>query len=92
MDFTTQLPVPARVFNAITTVVDSFSRRVHFIAFKVPDTAADTETAFCHEKCSLHGLPDSIISDRNPKFTSIFWKSLMDLCDVKMRISTSYHP
>lgn len=92
MDFITHLPVTIRGFNAITTVVDRFSRRVHFIASKDSDTATDTANTFFREIFRLHGLTDSIISDRDPKFTSNFWKSLMNLCDVKLRLSTSYHP
>jgi hypothetical protein len=40
----------------------------------------------------LHGLPDEIVSDRDPQFSSKFWRALMDICDVKLKISTSRHP
>jgi hypothetical protein len=40
----------------------------------------------------LHGLPDEIVSDRDPKFTSKFWQELMDLCGVKLKISSSRYP
>lgn len=89
MDFIAHPAVTARGFNAITTVVDRFSRPVHLIAFKYSDTTADTVNTFCQEIFRLHGMPNSIISDRDPKFRSAFWKSLMALCDVKLLISTS---
>ncbi len=39
-----------------------------------------------------HGLPDSIFSDRDPKFTSKFWNRLMELCGIKLKMSSSRHP
>lgn len=92
MDFITHLPVTPRGFNSITTIVDRFSRRVHFMPSKDTDTALDTARSFFNEVFRLHGLPDSIISDRDPKFTSAFWEHLMKMCDIKLRRSSSHHP
>lgn len=91
MDFVTHLPETDRGYNAITTIADRLSRRVHFIPSKVTDSAADCSTTFFNEIFRLHGMPGSIISDRDPKFTATFWFTLMDLCNVKLRMSTSHH-
>ena len=40
----------------------------------------------------LHGVPSSIVSDRDPRFTSRFWKSLQDALGSKLRLSSAYHP
>lgn len=92
MDFISHLPKTARGFNSITTIVDRFSCRVHFIPSRDSDTAIDVAEMFFREIFRLHGLPDSIISDRDPRFTSSFWNRLMSLCDVRLCMSTSYHP
>lgn len=74
MDFISHLPSTERGYNATITIVDRFSRRIHFIPSKDTDTAADFAQLFFKEIFRLHGLPDSVISDRDPKFTSSFWK------------------
>lgn len=91
-DFITHLPKTSRGFDAITTYVDRFSKRVRFIPSKGSDTAMEAAADFYEHIFRLHGLPNCIVSDRDPKFTSKFWSSLMDLCGVKIRISTSHHP
>lgn len=91
-DFITHLPVTESGFDAITTWVDRLSRRVHFIPSRTNDTAEDAARSFFRYIMPHHGLPDAIISDRDPKFTSKFWKELMNLCGVKLRMSSSRHP
>ena len=91
-DFIVSLPKTRSGYNCITTWVDRLSRRVHFIPSNEGDTAVDSANAFFSNIFKLHGLPDSIVSDRDPKFTSKFWKRLMELCGVKLKMSTSRHP
>lgn len=79
-------------FDAIKTWVVLLTRTVHFITSKVKETAVDVENYFFDHIFRLYGLPDDIISDGYPKFTSRFWTHLMDICVVKMRVSRSYHP
>jgi hypothetical protein len=59
---------------------------------KSSDTAVDAAKSFYGNIFKFHGLPDEIVSDRDPKFTSKFWRALMDLCGVKLKMSTSRHP
>lgn len=92
MDFITHLPQTFNNFNSITTVVDRFSRRIHLMASKDSDSAIDTANTFVREIFILHGIPNSITSDRDPKCTSAFWTRLMELCDVKLRLSSSHYP
>lgn len=91
-DFIVKLPKTKNGFDSITTYVDRLSRRVHFIPSKDSDTAVDVANAFFSNLFKLHGMPDSIVSDRDPKFTSKFWKRLMELCGVKLKMSSSRHP
>ncbi len=91
-DFIVKLPKTKNGFDSITTYVDRLTRRVHFIPSKDSDTAVDVANAFFSHLFKHHGMPDSIVSDRDPKFTSKFWKRLMELCGVKLKMSSSRHP
>lgn len=90
-DFIAHLPKTSKVYDAIITYVDRFTKRVHFAASKCSDTAVDVAYAFYNNIFRYHGLPDSIISDRGPKFIAQFWTHLMDLCGVKLKMSSRWH-
>jgi hypothetical protein len=78
MDFITGLP-PSFGFDCILVVVDKFSRYAHFLPLKHPFTALSVATLYVKEIYRLHGLPLAIVSDRDPIFTSTFWKELFRL-------------
>ncbi|CAJ2644784.1 unnamed protein product [Trifolium pratense] len=61
-------------------------------AVKVTDTAEKLTDIYIAEIVKLHGIPSSIVSDRDPKFTSHFWKTLHDALGTKLRMSSAYHP
>ena len=92
MDFMTQLPMTPRGFDAITVFVDKLSKQVHFVPSKTKDTASDVARCFFDNVFRLHGMPTTIVSDRDSKFTSRFWKELHRLMDVKLAMSTAFHP
>ena len=93
MDFVTGLP-PAgdRSYNCCLVVVDRLSRRARFIATHKEVDAPGCALLFWKHIISEHGLPQAIISDRDPKFTSEIWKSLFKIMGTKLAMSTSYHP
>ncbi|WVZ82556.1 hypothetical protein U9M48_029810 [Paspalum notatum var. saurae] len=78
--------------NCILVVVDKFTKYGHFIALAHPFTAASVATVFFDHIYRLHGLPESIVSDRDRVFTAHFWKELFRLAGVSLRMSSSYHP
>ena len=90
-DFIVNLPKSKCGFDAITTWVDRLNRRVHFLSCTTNETAEETANSFFSNIFKHHGMPDSITSDRDPKFTSKFWDHLMKLCAVKLKMSTSKH-
>lgn len=92
MDLVTHLPVTPAGFDFITTFVNHFSKRVHFIASKGTDNAIDVAKSFVENVFNHHGFPDSIVSDRDPKVTSKFWSHLLDCCGILFKMSTSRHP
>jgi transposase InsO family protein len=92
MDFIVQLPKTPRGHDAITVFVDKLSKQVHFVPSKTTDTASDVARLFFDNVFRLHGMPTTIVSDRDTKFTSRFWRELHRLLDVKLAMSTAFHP
>lgn len=92
LDFITHLPETNMGHNAIITFVDRATKRVHIVPSKEEDTAEDVAKKFFDHIFKLHGLPDDIVSDRDPKFTSRFWTQLTALCGISLKMSTSRHP
>ena len=91
MDFITGLPTSTKQNDAIMVVVDKLSKSAHFIPVKSTCKAIDIAQVFMKEVFRLHGMPKEIVSDRDPKFTSNFWKSLMAGLETKLLFSTTYH-
>ena len=73
-------------------VVDKLSKAAHCIPVKTTYKDANIADIFMKEIFHLHGIPKMIISDRDPKFTGNFWKSLFKGLDTKLNFSTIYHP
>ncbi|BEI92709.1 uncharacterized protein CcaverHIS019_0503370 [Cutaneotrichosporon cavernicola] len=91
MDFAVDLPV-SNTFNAIMVVVDKFTKRCHLIPTHTTATAKDTAFLFLANVVRLHGIPVRIVSDRDPKFTSAFWKAIHTALGTKLLLSTAFHP
>lgn len=91
MDFVEGLP-KSQGYNVIMVVMDRFTKFPHFIAVKHPYTAPTIAQLFMDNIVKLHGLPQSIITDRDTIFVSSFWKEHFKLYRVNLKLSTAYHP
>jgi hypothetical protein len=92
MDLITQLPKTRSGHDAIVVFVDKLTKMVHFAPTTTEVSAPELAQVFMREVTRLHGVPKSIVSDRDPRFTSNFWKSLWKLMGTKLAMSTAFHP
>ena len=90
--FVTGLPMTKNGFDAIMVVICILSKMVIFVAIYSTWTALEVAKAFIKTVYAKHGLPDNITSDRDPKFTSLFWKGVNDILGIKMNMSSANHP
>ena len=91
IDFITGLP-RSKGFEAILVVVDRLTKYCHFVPLKHPYSAKTLAEIFVKEVVRLHGVPNSIVSDRDPLFMSVFWKEFFKMQGTKLKMSTAYHP
>ena len=91
MDFIGPFPTSSG-FNTIFVVVDRLSKMCHFIPTVQSVTASQTAQLLVDNVVKLHGWPSTIVSDRDPRFTSDFWKSLMKHMKVHLNMSSADHP
>ncbi|MCO5564356.1 hypothetical protein L7F22_018016 [Adiantum nelumboides] len=92
MDFITTLPRTSKGNAQILVIVDRFSKMAHFIPCKKAASAPDIASLFVQHIFRIHGLPRSIISDRDPIFTGHFWTSLFKSLGTNLLFSSAYHP
>jgi hypothetical protein len=91
IDFIEALP-RVRGKSVILIVVDRFSKCAHFIPLAHPYSVESVAQAFYADIVRLHGVSQSIVSDRDPIFTSTFWRELMRLVGTKLHMTTAFHP
>ena len=92
MDFIIGLPMTWRQHDSIMVVVDNLTKEAHFIPVKSTHKTDDIAKIFMKDIFKLRGFPKAIISDRDVKFTSNFWKGLFVDLGTKLNFSTDYHP
>ena len=92
MDFITELPMTWRQNDSIMVVVDKLTKEAHFRPVNSTYKTDSIAKIFMKDIFKLHGCPKSIVSNRDAKFTSNFWKGLFADLGTKLNFSTTYHP
>ncbi|GJS13709.1 putative reverse transcriptase domain-containing protein [Tanacetum coccineum] len=87
-----KLPKTAAGQDTIWVIVDRLTKSAHFLPMREDDTLEKLTRQYLKEVVSRHGVPVSIISDRDGRFTSHFWKSLNKALGTRLDMSTTYHP
>lgn len=91
MDFIEGLP-KSHSYGVVFVVVDRLTKFFHVIPLSHPYTAAKVAVAFMKEQFKLHGIPKSIVSDRDTIFTAHFWQESFKLQGTGLAMSLAYHP
>lgn len=91
LDFVTGLP-PSGGNTVILTVVDRFSKMVHFVPLPKLPSAKETAEVVLSHVFRLHGFPSDVVSDCGPQFVSRFWKEICALWGAIVSLSSGYHP
>ena len=92
IDLITQLPRTKHGNDAIVVMVEKLTKKIHTKATKTTVTAPQLAKIFIEEVVRHHGVPKNIISDRDSRFTSNFWRALWQRLGTKLNMSTAYHP
>jgi hypothetical protein len=92
MDFITQLPKTASGYDAILVVVDRLTKMAKFVPTTTDVSAKETAALFLREVFRVFGMPQELITDRDPRFTGKFFAEICRLLGVKQCLSTAYHP
>ncbi|MCO5555871.1 hypothetical protein L7F22_009416 [Adiantum nelumboides] len=92
MDFIVGLPTTQRQKDTILVVVDRLSKMAHFISTKETVEAPQVADLFIQNVFRLHGMPSSIVSDRDVRFTGHFWTQIFLKLNVKLNMSSGDHP
>ena len=92
MDFVGGLPLTSSKKDLIWVIVDGLTKSAHFIPVRTDYSLQKLAKLYVAEIVRLHGVPVTIISDRDPRFTSRFWQKLHEALGTRLNFSTAFHP
>jgi len=92
MDFVLGLLRTPRGFDSIFTVVDRLRKMAYFMSCHIVDDTSNINRLFFRDMVKLHGIPHTIVSNRDTKFLNYFWKTLWSRLGTKLNFSISCHP
>ena len=92
MDCVVGLPLTGRKHDSVWVGVDQLTKSAHFLPVRTDYSLDKLEELYIKEIVRLHGIPISIISDRDPRVTSIFWGKLQEALGTRLNFSIAIHP
>ena len=92
MDFMLGFPLTQQKHDFVWVIVDKLTKSVHFISVKINYSMDQVAELYVKEIVRLHGVPLYIVSDRDLRFTSRFWKELQSAWGTRLNFSTTFHP
>ncbi|GJX89021.1 putative reverse transcriptase domain-containing protein [Tanacetum coccineum] len=92
MDFITKLPKSSQGFDTIWVIMDRLTKSAHFLPIRENDPLDKLARLYLNRIVARHGIPVSIICDRDGRFTSNFWRSFQKALGTDLSMSTAYHP
>ena len=92
LDFVTHLPRTLQKHDPVWVIVDRLTKTAHFLPIELRIFMLKLAHIYIDEIVILHGVPSSIVSDRDPRLTSRFWKTLQEALGTKLILSSAYHP
>ncbi|GAA0138671.1 hypothetical protein LIER_00371 [Lithospermum erythrorhizon] len=92
MDFLMGLPRSVNRFDAIWVIVDRLTKSAHFLPIREDLSLDNFAKLYVKDIVRLHGVPLTVVSDRDSRFTSKFWRSLQKALGTRLDFSTSFHP
>jgi len=92
MDFVTGLPRTKTNHDAIWFIIDRLTKSAHFLPINERYTVDKLVDIYLKEIVVRHGVPVAIVSDRDPRFNSRFWRSFQECVGTRLNMSTAYHP
>ena len=92
MDFVVRLPLKGRKHDSVWVVVYRLTKSVHFLLVRTNYSLDKLAELYISEIVRLHGIPISIISNRDPRFTSRFWGKLQEALGTRLNFSIAFHP
>ena len=92
MDFVSGFPLTQQKHDSVWVIVDKFTKSAHFLSVRMDYSMDRVVELYVKEIVRLHGVPLSIVSDRDLRFTSRFWKELQLALGTRLNFSTAFHP
>ena len=92
MDFVSGFPLTQQKHDFVWVIVDKLTKSAHFIPVRMDYSMDRLAELYVEEIIRLHGVSLSIVSNRDSRFTSRFWKELQSALGTKLKFSTSFHP
>ena len=92
MDFVSSFPLHPNKHDAVWVIVDRLTKSAHFLPVRLDYSMDRLAELYVSEIVRLHGIPLSIVSDRDARFTSRFWKELQSTLGTKLKFNTAFHP